>query len=824
MKASKENTAPYFFKAWKLLGLAALFLLVNEVSYAQNTKGAEVKRGSSPKRENRFRILPKKKKQKSGGGGTYKRVQGRPSPANSARRMPSSKPRKVYPQRGRSVNYSSKSDKQKAWKGDITGRKIRAPRAGDKARKVYPQYGRYVNNPSRKSKDRERKVVSNRSKLARLNRMQRGNSGSSSGGKKQVVTPRSASRAFIARKSINVYANFARPKPKKEKAHIKDITGRRLRTKNFETPKPKFSTPTFKPYYGRKRVGDKVYQGRASGTHQSATRRSERAWKGNISGNKIRGKNYSSKPRVEGLPIFPNKNRRSQGKDRRYRGSMPPSSGYRSATRSGESRTGKRPLPARTPGAGAARAGTYQGSIKIFGKSDPGYNNQGEGFAGYKKARRPGKGGGSVSGRLWNNRLSALPVRTPNKKSARAGKYQGSLKVLGRSTPGYNNQGEGFTGYKKASRPVKGGGSVSGKLWNNRSSAIPVRTPNKKSARAGKYQGSMKLLGRSNPGFNDQGEGFTGYKKASRPVKGGGSVSGKLWNNRSSAIPVRTPKPSAARVGKYQGSLKLLGKSNPGFNDQGEGFTGYKKAKKPVKGGGSVSGRLWNNKEKPIPVRTPPPEARRAGTFQGNAKLFEQNPTLQDQGEEFTGFIKLRKFRKNYVKNPNAADAALKKKHPHKTTYAVDGLQVKVKQREYGKKPHAAEGSMPGIKPSKSSVKASEYASGVKRTWKYIHNPSSADEAQRTREPGKAFGRATDYQGNIKMQKFHLFEKNRHLHPDATFVKTNKNNVDSERDLLTNVKLWWAKLFKKQDTQPDNLKDKGKRPRYDKREDGLWYD
>jgi hypothetical protein len=729
LKAPKENTAPYFFKAWKLLGLAALFLLVNEVSYAQNTKGAEVNRGSSSKRESRFRILPKKKKKKS--STSYKRVQGRPSSANNARKTPSSKPKKIYSQKGRSVNYSSKKDTQKAWKGDLTGRKIRAPRDNNKARKVYPQYGRYTNNPSRKPKDREPKVVSNRSQVARQNRTQGSHSKSSSGGRKQVVTPRSASHAFMARKSINVYANFARPKPKKEKAHTKDISGRTLRTKNFETPRRQVIAPTVKVSRSRKSAGDTAYKGRASGSHQSASRTSgERAWKGNISGHKVRGRNYSSKPRIEGRPIFPNQNRKPHGKDRRYRGSVSPSSGNRSAT-----------------------------------------------------------------GRTWNNNQTALPVRTPNKKALRIGRYQGSLKALGRSVPGYGQQGESFSG----------------------------------------------------------------YQKASKPLKGGGSVSGRLWNNKSSALPVRTPKSSAARAGTYQGSIKRFSKSQPGFSDQGENFSGYKKTKKPLKGGGSVSGRLWNNKEKAIPGRPPSSAARRAGTFQGNTKLFEQNRTLTDQGEEFTGFIKLKRFKKNYVQNPNSADAATKKKHPIKSTYAVDGLQIKVKEQKYeqnknaskesllkkkpskstylvnglqikvkqgnySKKPNAAEGSMPGIRPSKSSVKASEYARGVKRTWNDIHNPSSADEAQKTREPGKAFGRATDYQGNIKMQKFHLFEKNRHLHPDATFVKTNKNNVDSERDLLTNVKLWWAKLFKKQDTQPDNLKDKGKKPRYDKREEGLWYD
>jgi hypothetical protein len=42
--------------------------------------------------------------------------------------------------------------------------------------------------------------------------------------------------------------------------------------------------------------------------------------------------------------------------------------------------------------------------------------------------------------------------------------------------------------------------------------------------------------------------------------------------------------------------------------------------------------------------------------------------------------------------------------------------------------------------------------------------------------------------------------------------------------MLTNFKLWWAKLFKKSETQPDHLKEKYKKPRYDKREEGLWYD
>ncbi len=130
---------------------------------------------------------------------------------------------------------------------------------------------------------------------------------------------------------------------------------------------------------------------------------------------------------------------------------------------------------------------------------------------------------------------------------------------------------------------------------------------------------------------------------------------------------------------------------------------------------------------------------------------------------------------------------------------------------------------MPGIAASKTSIKASEYYRVSKMEWDYKHNPSSHKEALDVREPGKAFARVTDYQGNIRMKKFELFGK-KELHPDARFVKTNKNNVKEEKDLLTNFKLWWARLFRKNETQPDNLKEKIRKPRFDKREQGLWYD
>lgn len=499
-------------------------------------------------------------------------------------------------------------------------------------------------------------------------------------------------------------------------------------------------------------------------------------------------------------------------------------------------------------------------------------------------------------------------------------------------------------GYRSATRttPKAWTGDVAGRSIRRRgirpTEGNPTPGSRPKSATKG-HPGGEPLMGRR-PGMGAWGiNGYKGNVRAGRPQKGGGSVSGKQWNNWGIPVEVRAPK-TGADAALFRGRIK---------------------AGKPMTGGGSVSGRLWNNNEQPIQGRMPVQGAR-AAQFQGNVKRgrpergmpnvqnsmprsglssqakkvsgypgkmkrFEVQPGFGYQGESHTGDVRLKRFRKNYVQHPDAADASIKKhrpkntdaegltaktkrpdykknqntaegallkvkpskadqsagelqvrirqgdygKKPHaaegsmlgikpsrngqraeeltartkqreygKRPHAAEGsmlgikpgknaerateLTARVKQPDYGTKPHAAEGSMLGIKPSKNSVKASEYAGGVKRNWDYIHNPSSAREALRTREPGRAYARVAAYQGNVRMQKFALFEKNHNLHPDTKFIKPNKNNVDSERDAVTNFKLWWARLFKKGETQPENVKYKGRKPRYDKGEQGLWYD
>jgi len=835
--------------------------------------------------------------------------------------MPASSPYALKPKRGERAGRP------------ISGTKIIRSSSARAARSnVYPNKGPYVNNPSKRPNSTPKKVYDNRSIVKRVAQLQSKRRPTSS--KNRRMTPRSATRPFITSAKKNVY--WGKVKRPREKATTRDISGRRLRTRNFRTP-PLEKISARDPYLGRPDRRDKA--NKSSPSFLSSPRRGLRAWTGDVSGHPIRKKSSRLTPQIAGKQFYPRqfsisaKARKSNAsfrskrgisisgsqKDNRalaakipsggagiasYKGSIKQSNffsrqgiGFSGNSRrkrtdkgggsvSGQFRNNK-PLPTRIPPPDAAGAGKYQGNLRasdIFN-----YRDQGEEFAGFKKAKRPFKGGGSISGKLWNNNRSPISVKIPGGGAARAGTYQGNLRVSDRFN--YRDQGEEFAGFRKAGKPIKGGGSISGKLWNNKRNPIAVRTPSSGAARAGTYQGNLKVSDIFKQ--RDQGEEFAGFMKTRKPIKGGGSISGKLWNNKRNPIAVRTPSSGAARAGTYQGNLKVSDIFKQ--RDQGEEFAGFMKARKPIKGGGSISGKLWNNRGKAIAVRIPSSGAAKAGTYQGNIKAGKLFNYL-DQGEEFTGFMKAKKPVKgggsisgklwnnkgkpinvrtpldedakaanysgkikrkfSYIQNSKASLLSLKKKEPTKESFRASGLQIKVKSSGFEKKPKAKEGALLGLAPKSSTVKASEYEGRMKMIWSYKHNSSSSKEARdvirpnnsfgngnsyqgRARltksyrlnphsnkqalkviYPGRAYARIGDYQGNMKMHKGYGGK----LHPDAKFAHGNENNVKSERTIFTNVKLFWSRIFKKNDNQPAAVKTKVRRPRYDKKESELWKD
>ncbi|HET9486159.1 MAG TPA: hypothetical protein VFO54_01925 [Chryseosolibacter sp.] len=651
------------------------------------------------------------------------------------RRMQRQERSKARPGRPiRPVWHNTKPQKkEKAWQGDLTGRRIRATGS---QRASAPPAGNVrriggTPNPARPRGMAAGRISSrrppggpspNNGALSMLGRYS-GPDKPRPGNRK--IVPRSASAAYLSRRSTNTWANFPRPKRKPERAYTTDLSGKKLRTKNFETQRPIVTNPTLN-YRKRIAAGERAYKGPASGGYISRTRSGQRAWRGDIAGYKIRG------------------------------GKLPKQ----------RARAGK--LRGQPPGIGAVGIGKYQGSIKS--KQRRGFGNQGEEYSGNIRVgkRRMRDQGESYGGNIKGGKRGF---------NDQGEEYSGNIKVGKR---GFNDQGEEYSGNIKAGKrgfrdqgeEYAGNIKVGKRGFRDQGEeyAGNVKVGKRGFSNQGEeYRGNIKVGKR---GFRDQGEEYAGNIKVGKRgfTNQGEEYKGNIKGGKRGFNDQGEEYAGNIKVGKrgftnqgeeYRGNIRL---PRRGFSDQGEEYAGNLKAKRPDKGGGSVSGKLWNNEERPIAVRQP--KSRRESDFSGNLKIS----------------------RNHYTQNPNASREALR-----------------------------------GEKASASDEKAGRYSRGVRRNWDYVKNPSSADEAQRTREPGRAFARSGDFQGNVKVQRFDLFGK-RDLHPDARFVKLNKNNVPEEKDMLTNFKLWWARLFKKSETQPDHLKEKERTPRYDKGEAGLWYD
>jgi hypothetical protein len=402
---------------------------------------------------------------------------------------------------------------------------------------------------------------------------------------------------------------------------------------------------------------------------------------------------------------------------------------------------------------------------------------------------------------------------------------------------GFSDQGEGFTGFIKAKKPIKAHASFKLRSRNNGGNAIAVRIPASGAAKAGTYSGNLK----SSDVFTlrDQGEEFTGFLKLRKPKKGGRGGERKFWNNDGKPIDVRTPLSTDAKAANYSGKIKQ--KEDYVQNEKASRLS--LKKKEPKKGASQVEGLQVKVKQHDFAQN---PRSARSSTK-------KREP---EKGAYAAEGLQLKVKQEDYIQNRLASKSSIKKREPGKGAFAAEGLQIRVRRGKYEKNPNAKPGALRAVGPSSATVKASEYMGRMKMIWDYKHNPSSSklaldvirpnrafakgNEYQgRTRltknyrhnpksskdalkviSPGKAYAKISNYQGNLKMSKPH----GRNLHPDTKFAHGRTNNVKQERTILTNAKLWWSRLFKKSDTQPNAVKEKVRRPRYDKNERELWKD
>ena len=828
----------------KWLGVIALVFFGFVAADAQNTKGDKPASGRSI-----FRI-PKLKSKKKGGDKAYT---GDISGRRIRTKNKSSAGRAVQAPSPRTANRRPSGDRAYREAGGNRLR-IRSRTAEASRANIYPRSYQFQNNPSKRPKDNQHPYSNGRA----LSRAASMGTKRQPPGRKQIITPRSASRSFVTRGRKNVYWGKFK---KGERPVTTDITGRPLRAKNFHTPGLGV-IPAGEVYKRKTKRGDQPFKGTFSKGYVT-TPRSTRAWRGDVSGHAIR----TQKPKVSQVAgkffeprklSISNKRRglnnpipgRAPGISAnlieralsKFNGRKNPTRGNASASR-GFNNSGQ-PIPRKAPGMGARFVDRYQGFSKGGIKA---FNTDGYGFSGSLKGRRALKGGGSISGRSRNNGGQPVAVRGPgiggrfadiysgNIKAHRPLKGGGSISARSRNNGGQpiSVKGPGvgarfvdvYQGFLKGHRPVKGGGSISGRSRNNGGQAIAVKGPGIGARFVDVYQGFLQ-----------------GHK----PLKGGGSISGRSRNNGGQPIIAKAPAGIQAKyVDRYQGFLKGGVKT---FNTDGSDYQGNIKGHRPLKGGGSVSGKLWNNHEKPIEGKAYDPATRKFAIFQGDKKQahYVRNPNSKEaalkkvtpgKATYLVGDLQIKAKSPGYVRNPNSKEAALKKIRPGKATYLVGDLQVKTKAKEYEHNKHSHKDAMKGESAGKNSLRAIEYGSRVKQLWvktfgserdlngrslrkPYVRNPNSKKAALMVRAPGKAYARIKDLQVNVKITKPH----GHNFHPDAKYAHSLRDNVKHERTFLMTLKLKWAKLFKKNDTQPASVKQKVRRPRYDPKERELWKD
>ena len=537
---------------------------------------------------------------------------------------------------GRIFSEPPREQNQRAWTGDISGkpiRRINPSKSGVARSNVYPQKGPYVNYGSEKGKKAKPKVYTRTAsgefpKVRTPQNKQRAWKGNIKGG--AVGTHSRSGQIKNTYKQFGEYGNHPSRKPQNSD---------RIQSGRIGTSRTLRASSS--PWSTRKK---KVNL--SSGSRSFLTRGKKNVYWGKISKS---GKAVTTD--ITGRPL----------RTRNFR-SAPPGLVARDTLRTFGRRPGGDKATKQTGGGFVSkRKGQHAWGGDISGKklrgTKPRINEAvGEFFFPRKlsistngEVGQPLQGGGISEGVHKRKKVETnnLPPRSPGIGASSFDRFFANI---------------------KGRRPIKGGGSVSGKRWNNNGEPIGVNRAGAGTIRASKFQGNYKI-GELGPGFSSQGAGWQGNVKGRRPIKGGGSVSGKLWNNNGEAIDVNGAGSGTIRASKFQGDYKI-GELGPGFSSQGAGWQGNVKGRRPLKGGGSVSGKLWNNNEQPLAMDDS--GTSEAGKFQGKVK--EGNL-----------------FKRGYVQNPNASKASIKKQHPDETTFVVTGLQVKVKERDYKEKPKAAD-------------------------------------------------------------------------------------------------------------------------------------
>ena len=227
-----------------------------------------------------------------------------------------------------------------------------------------------------------------------------------------------------------------------------------------------------------------------------------------------------------------------------------------------------------------------------------------------------------------------------------------------------------------------------------------------------------------------------------------------------------------------------------------------------------VSG--WNQNYR---IEKIPSDFKQVVGYAGNIKLTDAYRSKLISDRSLTN-----PFKNSWVKHPQADPEALKKRRPDELINLTAGLQKDRTRLEVpNKNPDLINLNYPSEKFNSSVVTNIASYSGKESQKDYVKSPAGVENALKVVNPYKAPLRQAQFQVG-----FRIYNERRELvpgaHPDARFAQLKEDNVKGERSQLSGIKMLWSKTFRKNELQPSSTKQKIRRPRYDPREVGIWYD
>ncbi len=692
----------------------------------------------------------------------------------------------------------------------------------------------------------------------------------------RAYPPRVAPVSAVRRKRPYRQPNTYKYKDKRfarERAFKGDIAGRPLRKRNYRSPRPDNIGSGYVPYYGRVAPAGKPARVAAGAPRNTVRARwnnqgqplprkygpgavsgyrgktplgaiggisvgKESRYTGNIKAKKLRrygpsgvgaysGTIKARKPLQGGGSISRHWNNNGQPLMRKGRSNAAIAiSGFSGKQRSpGKGRPGPGP------------EGNYRGTVPLRNMRSYGRGPEGL-YAGNLKARKPLQGGGSIS-RHWNNNGQPLMRKGRSNAAIAISGFSGKQRSPGkpRSAPGPEGL---YAGNIKARKPLQGGGSIT-RHWNNNGQPLMRKGRSNAAIAISGFSGKQRSPGKPRSAPGPEGL-YAGNIKARKPLQGGGSKT-RHWNNNGQPLMRKGRSNAAIAISGFSGKQRSPGKprSAPGPESS---YTGtYRTAGAPVKGGGSIT-RHWNNKGKPLAqaprskaavaaanfrgrYRAPAPGDRAAGPkgqYSGNRKLKRKE--IKDI--KGIGYGNRKKFLFVYLGKEAGTMGPYGKPGP---TYE-NTISPKVKTRKHGQPPGTERGRTysPNLitlgnpthmglhREVTDSRKNKDLPKDLRGSYRLrLIEAKGLDNGRKTT---LAFLPANTKGGLVRSNPAKI--KGR-LHPSSKYTLTDKpRNSLEEKSQPIKLRLWLASLFGKNANQPKAVKQKARRPRYDKGERELW--